>query len=166
MNKRIVMLKKFVKYFLLLMLLTNVYSVEVDIDKLLQQAKKQNKLIMYFHYIPGCFYCKRMLDENFKDPNILEVVNKNFIYVDIYTEDKGLVKFKKFSGTHKEFSVYIGAVAYPATIFMNSEGEVLHRAIGYRNIDEHFADITYISTKSHKTMDLESYKEKLEFEKD
>ena len=160
------MLKRFVKYILLLTLFTNAYSAEIDIDKLLQQAKKQNKLIMFFHHIPGCSYCKRMLDENFKDPNILEVVNKNFIHVDIYTGDKDLVKFKKFSGTCKEFSVYIGAVAYPATIFMNSKGEVLHTAIGYRNIDEHFADITYMSTESYKVMDLESYKEKLEFEKD
>lgn len=154
------------KSFLLLVLFTNAHAAEVNVDKLLQEAKDQNKSLMFFHHIPGCPYCKRMLDENFKDETILNVVNENFIYVDIYTADKDSVTFKKFSGTHKEFSVYIDAVAFPATIFMNSNGNVTHRAIGYRNIDEHFADITYISTKSYKTMSLESYIEKLEFEKD
>lgn len=160
------MFKKFTKFFLILILVTFAHSTEVNLNKLLQEAAKQNKFIMLYHHIPGCPYCKRMLDENFKDPNILDVINKDFIYVDIYTADAGPVKFKDFTGTHKEFSVYIGAAAYPATIFLNSKGEVVHRAIGYRNSDEHFADITYISTKSYQTMDLESYIEKLEFEKE
>ncbi|MEA3372523.1 MAG: thioredoxin family protein [Campylobacterota bacterium] len=160
------MFKKLVTSFLMLILFTFANSAEVDLNKHLETAKNQNKFIMFFHHIPGCPYCQRMIEENFKDPNILKVVNKNFIYVDIYTADTDPVVFKDFAGTHKEFSSYIGAVAYPATVFMDKNGKVLHRAIGYRNIDEHFADITYISTESYKKMDLESYKEKLDFEKD
>lgn len=160
------MLKNILKPLLLLLFFSNAHSAEIDIDKLLQDAKNQNKHIMLFHHIPGCSYCERMLEENFKDQNLLKVINKNFIHVDIYTADKSMIKFKDFRGTHKEFSEHMGAVAYPATIFINTNKEVTHRAIGYRNIDEHFADITYISTKSYKTMNLESYIEKLEFEKD
>ena len=107
-----------------------------------------------------------MLDENFKDANILSEVDKNFIYVDIYTASKGSVKFNDFEGSYKEFSRHIGAFVYPSTIFMNSRGKVVHKAIGYRNIDEYFVEVTYVSTKSYKTMDLESYALKLEFEKD
>lgn len=160
------MLKNLMKSFLLLILFTYAHSVEIDLDKLLLQAKSQNKSIMIFHHIPGCPYCKRMLDENFKDSKILGAIHKDFIYVEIYTADTDKVKFKDFIGTHKEFSAYIGAVAYPATIFINQQAEVVHRAIGYRNIDEYFAEITYISSKSYKTMDLEAYIGKLEFEKD
>jgi len=49
---------------------------------------------------------------------------------------------------------------------MNSEGEVIHRAIGYKNIDEYLAEMKYVSTKSYKTIDLESFNQKLEFEKE
>ena len=161
------MYKKIVRaFFLMMIFFTFANSAEVDLDKILQVAKDQNKTVMLFHHIPGCSYCKRMIDENFKDQTILKVIDENFIYVDIYTADKDKVTFKDFNGTHKEFSVYIGAVAYPATIFIDDKAKVIHRAIGYRNLDEYFAELTYISSKSYKTMDLESYILKLEFEKD
>ncbi len=160
------MFKKLGKFLLLLILFTFANGTEVDLNKLIVQAKNQNKFIMFFNHIPGCPYCKAMLDENFKDPKILEVINKNFIYVDIYTADTNIITFKDFKGTYRKFSKYIGAVAYPATIFMDTDANVIHRAIGYRNIDEHLTDITYISTKSYKKMKFEPYKEKLDFEKD
>ncbi|MEA3497789.1 MAG: thioredoxin fold domain-containing protein [Campylobacterota bacterium] len=160
------MFKKLRKLLLLFILFTFVNGSEVDLNKVLEQAKNQNKFILFFHHIPKCPYCSSMIDENFKDSKILEVINKNFIYVDIYTADTNTIRFKDFKGTAREFSKYIGAFAYPATLFMDAEGKVIHKAIGYRNIDEHIVDITYISTKSYKKMKFEAYKWKLDFEKD
>lgn len=154
----------FVKPFLFFILISSSYGVDINIDKLLQTAKKQNKHIMFFHHIPECPYCKAMLDENFKDATILKEISKNFVYVNVYTTNKGTIKFRDFEGTYKEFSKHMGAVAFPATIFMNGDGKVVYRAIGYRNIDEHFSEITYISTNSYKTIDLESYITKIELE--
>lgn len=159
-------IKLFFKPFLFLILVISAYGVDIDVDKLLQKAKQQNKHIMFFHHIPGCPYCKTMLAENFQDDIILKEIDKNFLYVDIYIVNKGNIKFKNFKGSYKEFSAFIGAFVYPSTIFMNDNGKVIHKAIGYRNIDEYFAEITYISTKSYKSMDLESYILKLEFEKE
>jgi thioredoxin-related protein len=150
--------------FLFFTLAISAHGNDIDVDKLIQIAKKQNKYIMFFQHIPRCPYCKTMLDENFKDATILREIDKNFIYVDIFTANKGSVKFNDFEGSYKEFSAHIGAFVYPSTIFMNDKGEVVHRAIGYRNVDEYFTEITYISTKSYKTMDLESYVLKLEME--
>ena len=152
--------------FLLFLLVSSSYGTDIDINKLLQVAKNQHKHIMFFHHIPGCPYCKTMLDENFKDVSILKEVHKDFVYVDIFIADNGNVKFKDFKGSYKEFSAYIGAPVYPSTIFMNGDGKVVHKAIGYRNIDEYFAEITYVSTNSYKIMNLEEYVQKLEFEKD
>ncbi|MEA3553429.1 MAG: thioredoxin fold domain-containing protein [Campylobacterota bacterium] len=160
------MFKKFHKLLLLLILFTFVNGSEVNLNKLIEQAKSQNKFILFFHHIPGCPYCSTMLDENFKDPKILEIINKDFIYVDIYTGNTNTIIFKDFKGTPSEFSKYIGAFAYPATLFMDAEGKVIHKAIGYRNIDEYIADITYISTLSYNEMKFEAYKWKLDFEKD
>jgi len=156
--------KILIKPFLFFILASTSYGVDIDVNKLIQIAKKQNKQIMFFHHIPGCPYCKGMLDENFKNATILKEIDKNFIYVDIFTANKDSVRFQDFKGTYKEFSKYMGAVAYPATVFMNNEGKIVHRAIGYRNVNEHSAEIRYVSTKSYKTMDLESYITKIELE--
>ncbi|MEA2017580.1 MAG: thioredoxin family protein [Campylobacterota bacterium] len=160
------MFKKFEKFLLLLILFTFVNGADVDLNKVLEKAKNQNKFIMFFHHIPKCQYCKSMIDENFKDPKILKLINNNFIYVDIYTAGTNTIIFKGFKGTPSEFSKFIGAFAYPATLFMNSNGKVIHKSIGYRNVDEHIVDITYISTRSYKDMKFEAYKWKLDFEKD
>ncbi len=160
------MLKKFGWFLLLSLLFSSANAEKIDIDKLLLKAKKENKFLMFFHHIPGCPYCGAMLDENFKDSNIIKEIEENFIYVDIYTADTDSVTFQGFTGNRKQFSVYIGAFAYPATIFMDSNGEVLYRSIGYRNIDEHSIEITYISSQSYKTTEFEAYKQRVEFERD
>lgn len=159
-------IKTLLSPFLFFIIVVSSNAADIDINKLIQTAKQQNKHIMFFHHIPGCPYCKAMLDESFQDDSILDVINKNFLYVDIYTANKDDIIFKDFQGSFKEFSTYIGAFVYPSTIFMNNDGEVIHTAIGYRNIDEYYAEITYVSTENYKKMDLESYILKLEFEKD
>jgi len=142
------------------------YGADLDIEKIANEAKSQNKDILFFHHIPGCPYCEAMIEENFKDETLMNEIQENFIYVDIYTKTDGEIKYKDFKGSYKDFSTHVGAFAYPATTFMNADGEIIHRAIGYRNIDEHYAEIRYVSSKSYKTMDLDAYKVELEFEKD
>jgi len=146
------------------MLAISAYGADIDLDRLLQTANKQNKQIMFFHHIPGCPYCKTMFDENFKDASSLKEIDNSFVYVEIYTANKSAIKFKDFRGSHEEFSAYIGAFVYPSTIFMNDEGKIIHKAIGYRNIDEYLLEIKYVSSKSYKTMDLEAYIQKQEME--
>lgn len=123
-----------IKPFLFFLLLSCAHSSDIDISQLIDDAKKQNKHIMFFHHIPGCPYCKSMLNENFKDEKILKVIKKDFIHVDIYTANKGAVTYKDFKGSFKEFSAHIGAFVFPSTIFMDFEGKIVHKAIGYRNI--------------------------------
>lgn len=152
------------KPFLFFILVSSIYGADLDINKILKSAQKENKHVMFFHHIPGCPYCKAMLDENFKDANILSEIDKNFIYVDIYTANEGNVIFNDFKGSYKDFSKHIGAFVYPTTIFMNNNGKIVYNSTGYRNIDEFLVEIKYIATDDYKTMDLESFITKLELE--
>lgn len=157
-------IKSILSPFLVLMLASCVNGADIDVNKLLLKAKEQNKPLMFFHHIPGCPYCKAMLDENFKDAKLLKEIAANFLHVEIYTANLGTVRYQDFKGSTKEFSSHIGAFVYPSTIFMTPEGEVIHSAIGYRNIDEYFAEITYVSSGNYKTMGLEEHKLKIEME--
>lgn len=152
--------------FILGISIVNIFAGEININKKLHEVKQENKQIMFFFHIPRCPYCTRMLKENFKDKEILEQIKKNFILIDIYTKDNRTVKFNDFKGTQKEFANYIGIKAFPSTLFMNQKGEVIHKAIGYRNIQEHLIDIKYISTKSYNKIDLETFAIDLEMSED
>lgn len=163
-TKQPILSRLFLSPFLLLLFFASVNAADIDVNRLIEVAKKQNKHIMFFHHIPGCPYCKAMLDENFKDATIIKEIEKNFLHVDIYTADDGVITFGAFKGSYKEFSKHIGASAYPATIFMNSVGKTVFKSIGYRNIDEYLLELSYVSSKSYKTMDLEAYSIKKEME--
>ena len=136
---------------------------DLNINKVLEHAVKQNKQVMFFFHIPRCPYCERMLKENFKDKKTLDQIEKYFILVDVYSADKGTVVYNEFSGSRKEFSKYLGASAVPATFFMNIKGKVIHKAIGYRNTSELLAEIKYIGTKSYLKQDLDTFASELEF---
>jgi thioredoxin-related protein len=161
---------KFSKFlFLFFSFLIVLNGKEYNIDNILKQGEKEDKYIMFYYHSLSCPYCKLMLKENFKDEQIVDQIDKYFIYIDIYTEDKDKITFKDFSGTHKKFYGHITdqkgeLLPYPATVFMDSDGKVVHKAIGYRNKDEHLIDIKYVSTKSYKDISLDEYKLKLEME--
>ncbi len=139
---------------------------DIDVNKILEEAKQENKQILFFFHIPDCPYCKRMIDENFKNEEVLKEIKKSFIKVDIHTADSGTVTYKDFKGTRDEFAKYLGAVAFPSTLFIDSDKKIVHHTIGYRNIDEFLSELKYVGTKSYKTTTLETFTENLEFEKD
>ncbi len=138
----------------------------ININSKIKIAQKENKHIMIFFHIPHCKYCASMINYNFKDKNTIKQIEEHFIYIDIYTKDNKVVEFKEFKGSTKEFSKFIGASAYPATLFIDNNGKVIHQSIGYRNTDELITEIKYISTRSYNTIKLETFSYNLEFEKD
>lgn len=161
-------MKNLFKIVIFILSLTIIVSAnnDININDKIKLAKQQDKHIMMFFHIPYCPYCKRMLDENFKDTSLLKEIKKNFVLIDIYTGDDGIVTFNNFKGTKKEFSKHIGAFAFPATIFLDKNQKTVYKSIGYRNIQEHFVELKYVDSYSYKTTSLEEFSEKLEFEKD
>ncbi len=160
-------MKSIFKKILFVTLFLNILNAQnLDIDKLLSQAKKENKTLMFFFHMPSCPYCKKMKQENFKNKEILTEINKNFVLFKISIYDEGLVRFKDFKGSKKEFSKYLKASTYPSTVFLDEKGEIVHLARGYRNIGEYLVEIKYIATKSYKKMDIQEFADELEMSED
>ncbi len=152
--------------FLLLFVNLSMADTNINLNHKMKIASNENKQIMIFFHIPSCNYCETMLNENFKSQKILNLLNKDFILIDVYTKDKGIVTFQDFKGTHKKFSKHIEVPAYPATYFMDKNGKILYKSIGYRNIEEYYKEIKYISSKSYKRINLEMFIQELELQDD
>lgn len=159
-------MKTIFKLFFLIFSLTIFLNANevIDINKKIEQAKNENKSLMFFFHVPDCPFCERMLSENFKDEKTLKLIDKNFIFVDIYTANKNDYLFNKFKGSAKEFAKLTKAFAYPATLFMDTNGKVIYKAIGYRNIKEYIFEIKYVTTKSYNKMPLDEFIVKMEME--
>lgn len=92
----------------------------LSFDEALKKAKKEDKLIFLDAYAVWCGPCKMMDRTTFKDEEVGEVFNKNFINVKIDMEKgEGPAIAKKYQ-----------VRAYPTMMLINAEGKVEKRILG------------------------------------
>ncbi len=87
----------------------------------LEQAKKENKIIFFDAYATWCAPCKQMDDETYTSDAVAEFYNSNFINVK-YNMEKG-------EGPMLADRYYVSA--YPNLIFISPDGVMLHKAVGF-----------------------------------
>ena len=87
---------------------------------LLKQAKKKDKIIFVDAYASWCGPCKYMSKNIFTNDKVGEFFNKNFVNYKMDMEKDEGVEIKK------KYNVSV----YPTYLFLNSDGEIVHRAVG------------------------------------
>jgi thiol-disulfide isomerase/thioredoxin len=110
---------------------SNTYSQGIQFNKgewkeILAKAKKENKLVFVDAYATWCGPCKMMERDVFSQKEAGDYYNAKFVNAKVDME-KG-----EGIGLARDF----GVMAYPTLIFVNSSGEVVHRAVGYHNTDQ------------------------------
>ncbi len=96
----------------------------------LAEAKRQNKPIFVDIYTTWCGPCKLMAKQAFPDPKVGEKFNANFISYQIDAE-KG-----EGPAVAKQYAVD----AYPTSLYVAGDGNLIHRAIGYGGINQMLAE--------------------------
>ena len=93
-------------------------------ESALEKAKNEDKLIFLDAYASWCGPCKRMAATTFKNKEVGEFFNKNFI------------NFKMDMEKHKEgrrLSSKYRLTAYPSLYFVDSNENVAHKTVGGLN---------------------------------
>jgi thiol-disulfide isomerase/thioredoxin len=88
-------------------------------------AAKENKLIFMDAYAEWCGPCKKMAKDVFTLKEVGDHFNTRFINVKMDME----------KGEGIGLSGDFGIQAYPTLLFINSDGKVVHRAVGYHTPD-------------------------------
>ncbi len=100
--------------------------IDAPWEEVLEQARQENKLIFLDAYASWCGPCK-MMDKNvFSRQEVGEYFNRRFINV-----RKDMEK-----GEGKDLSRRYGVRAYPTFLFLDPEGQVVHRTVGYHETDK------------------------------
>lgn len=89
-------------------------------EALKAKAKKENKLIFVDAYTTWCGPCKWMAKSVFTNDTVADYFNANFITTKIDMEKGEGIEFRK------KYQVY----CFPNLLFINGEGEVIHRRGG------------------------------------
>lgn len=98
-------------------------------NNLLAKAKKEKKIIFVDAFTTWCGPCKKMASDVFTDNKVGSFYNGNFINAKIDMEaGEGLTLSDRYNVT-----------AYPTLLFINGDGKLLHKAIGYQDVSQFIA---------------------------
>ena len=160
------MLKKLFKtFFALALLQTSLLSNEINIDKILKNAHNSNKEVMLYLHRVGCSYCNSMQEFTLEDDDVAEYLENNFqvIQINISHKDTYIYKGEKSGGIC--LAKRIGYDFYPSALFLDDGGDIKYASVGYNDDSEFLVILHYIYSHSNSSMKLDTYKEKIGFQK-
>lgn len=104
---------------------TGIQFTHEPFSAILAKAKTENKLVFLDAYTTWCGPCKWMAKSIFVKPEVGSFFNTRFVNAKIDMEKgEGIELARRFQ-----------VEAYPTLLFLNGEGEVVHRSLGAREAD-------------------------------
>jgi len=97
-----------------------------DFATILAKAKSEKKIVFLDAYAAWCGPCKLMERNVFTDKNVAEYYNKNFINA----------HFDMEKGEGPNLASKYGIRSYPTLLFLNGEGEIVGKELGYIKTEE------------------------------
>lgn len=94
---------------------------ESSFASILAKAKAEKKLVFMDAYASWCGPCKLMEKNVFTDKNVADFYNKNFVNARIDME----------KGEGRDIAMKYGVRSYPTFLFLNGEGEIVGKELGY-----------------------------------
>jgi len=150
------------KILLVLFLLSHTFvfakQTSLNLDLLFKNTDLSNKHVVVFFHMSHCPYCERMDKSTLANDAIQTMLQKDFIFIDINTDEKQSVLFNNKIYTKKEFAHSIDVDFFPTVVFFDKEKEIIYTARGLRKVDKFKKILRFIQTKSYEENAFFDYK--------
>lgn len=101
------------------------FQDHLSFSELLKKAKEEKKIIFIDAFASWCGPCKQMARDIFPAPSVKDYFNTNFVNA----------RFDMEKGEGRDIARKYGVGSYPTFLFLNSEGEIVGREMGYMEAD-------------------------------
>jgi len=108
----------------------------VPIEEAFAKAEQDGKLLLIDIYEVGCQYCRAMNREVYPAPSTRSVLDREFYPVKINGNSEKVITFQDKEMTEQEFANSLGLTAFPFTVVMNHEGNVINSRRGYMGVQD------------------------------
>lgn len=102
-----------------------------------EKAKKENKLIFIDVYASWCGPCKQMDKYVYTDNSLGSFVNDRFVSVKVQMDTNTYNEEKMLQNARVVYANY-RIDGYPTFLFLNSNGELVYKDLGYKGIEDFF----------------------------
>lgn len=119
---------------------TQLINWETNYNTALEKAVKENKAIMIDFYTDWCTICKIMETNVYLDKEIASNINYNFVPLKINAEDN--------DENVKLLTNKYNISAFPSAVFINTNGFIIKKILGYIDTNDLLEEIKNIEKKS------------------
>jgi len=106
----------------------------IALEQATERAAEENRLIMIDIYETGCQFCKAMEREVFPSPSVRAVLDREYVPVKINGHAETMLTYKNEQMSSKQFAQLMGVTAYPFTVLMDAEGNIIDSYRGYQDV--------------------------------
>ena len=130
----------------------------VAYDQGMQKARQEGKKAFLYFGRFGCGYCKKTNDETFSDKTIHDIYSKN--YVLIYVDAESGKRLQLPNGeriTEAELGARLNVFSTPVFLYLESDGEVVMRAPGYKTVRDFTNIDKYVQGSYYRSMSINEF---------
>lgn len=106
----------------------------ITLHEAAEQASSADKLILIDIYETGCKFCRAMEREVYPSPSVRAVLDRDFIPVKVNGNSENIMQYQGEELTEKDFASKMGVTAFPFTVVMDAEGNVIEKRRGYMDV--------------------------------
>ncbi|MFO7799488.1 thioredoxin family protein [Rhodohalobacter sp.] len=107
----------------------------MTLTEALTESPQDDRLILVDIYEVGCQFCRKMSREVYPSNTIRAVLDRSYLPVKVNgNSNSNTIVYQGEEMTEKDFAGLMGVTAFPFTVIMDSEGNVLDRRRGYLDI--------------------------------
>jgi thioredoxin-related protein len=130
----------------------------LDIREDVAEAADAGRRVMLYFYQDGCPYCKKLLETNFSQRDIVTRTRERFDVIAINMwGDREVIGFDGQPTTEKNFAAALKVMFTPTLLFLNEQGEVLMRLNGYYPPHKFTAVLDYVGQRKEGEMDFRAF---------